>query len=93
MPVHVILLLVDVAGSNPGWGVLIISQKARNRYLSQSKEVLYWEMGESRYPNPILENVSSVDLRRRLYLTSIPALLVQRRLRWVGHVARRPKVN
>ncbi len=33
----------------------------------------------------------SVELRRRLCLTSIPALLVQRRLRWFGHVARRPK--
>ncbi len=34
--------------------------------------------------------VSSVELRRRLFLTSIPALLVQRRLRWFGHAARRP---
>ncbi len=33
----------------------------------------------------------SVELRRRLCLTSIPTLLVQRRLRWFGHVARRPK--
>ncbi len=30
----------------------------------------------------------SVELRHRLYLTSIPALLVQRRLRWFGHAAR-----
>ncbi len=35
--------------------------------------------------------VPSVELRRRLYLTSIPALLVQRRLRWFGHAARRPE--
>ncbi len=35
--------------------------------------------------------VPSVELRRRLYLTSIPALLVQRRLRWFDHVARRPE--
>ncbi len=28
--------------------------------------------------------VPSVELRRRLYLTSIPALFVQRRLRWFG---------
>ncbi len=35
--------------------------------------------------------VSSVELRRRLSLTSIPALLVQRRLRWFGHAARRPE--
>ncbi len=35
--------------------------------------------------------VSSVELRRRLYLTSIPALLVQRRLHWYGHAARRPE--
>ncbi len=33
--------------------------------------------------------VPSVELRRRLSLTSIPALLVQRRLRWFGHAARR----
>ncbi len=32
--------------------------------------------------------VPSVELRRRLCLTSIPALLVQRRLRWFG-----PKVS
>ncbi len=32
----------------------------------------------------------SVELRRRLCLTSIPALLVQRRLHWFGHAARRP---
>ncbi len=35
--------------------------------------------------------VPSVELRRRLGLTSIPALLVQRRLRWFGHATRRPK--
>ncbi len=34
--------------------------------------------------------VPSVELRRRLSLISIPALLVQRRLRWLGHTARRP---
>ncbi len=34
--------------------------------------------------------VPSVELRRRLCLTSIPVLLVQRRLRWFGHAARRP---
>ncbi len=28
---------------------------------------------------------------RRLYLARIPALLVQRRLRWFGHAARRPE--
>ncbi len=33
----------------------------------------------------------SVELRRRLCLASIPALLVQRRLRWFGHAARRPE--
>ncbi len=33
--------------------------------------------------------VPSVELRRRLCLTSIPALLVQRRLRWFSHAARR----
>ncbi len=32
-----------------------------------------------------------MELRRRLCLTSIPALLVQRRLRWFGHAARRPE--
>ncbi len=35
--------------------------------------------------------VPSVELRRRLSLTSIPALLVQKRLRWFGHAARRPE--
>ncbi len=30
-------------------------------------------------------------VRRRLCLTSMPALLVQRRLRWLGHAARRPE--
>ncbi len=35
--------------------------------------------------------VPSVELRRRLCLTSIPALLVQRRLRWFGYAARRPE--
>ncbi len=35
--------------------------------------------------------VPSVELRRRLCLTSIPALLVQRRLRWFGHATRRPE--
>ncbi len=35
--------------------------------------------------------VPSVELRRRLSLTSIPALLEQRRLRWFGHAARRPE--
>ncbi len=35
--------------------------------------------------------VPSVELRRRLCLTSIPSLLVQRRLRWFGHAARRPE--
>ncbi len=35
--------------------------------------------------------VLSVELRRRLSLTSIPALLVQKRLRWFGHTARRPE--
>ncbi len=33
--------------------------------------------------------VPSVELRRHLSLTSIPALVVQRRLRWFGHAARR----
>ncbi len=32
----------------------------------------------------------SAELCRRLHLTSIPALFVQRRLRWFGHGARRP---
>ncbi len=32
----------------------------------------------------------SVGLHRRLCLTSIPALLIQRRLCWFGHTARRP---
>ncbi len=35
--------------------------------------------------------VQSMELRRRLRLTSIPALLVQRRLLWFGHPARRPE--
>ncbi len=35
--------------------------------------------------------VPSVELRRRLSLTSIPALLMQRRLRWFGHAERRPE--
>ncbi len=35
--------------------------------------------------------VPSVELRRRLSLTSIPALLVQRRLRWFGHATRPPE--
>ncbi len=35
--------------------------------------------------------VPSVELRHRLCLTRIPALLVQRRLRWFGHAARRPE--
>ncbi len=35
--------------------------------------------------------VPSVELRRRLCLTSMPALLVQRRFRWFGHEARRPE--
>ncbi len=33
----------------------------------------------------------SVEQRRRLCLTSVPALLVQRRLRWFGHAACRPE--
>ncbi len=33
--------------------------------------------------------VPSVQLRRSLCLTSIPTLLVERRLRWFGHAARR----
>ncbi len=33
--------------------------------------------------------VPPVELCRRLRLTSIPALLVQRRFRWFGHAARR----
>ncbi len=33
----------------------------------------------------------SMELRRRLCLTSIPALLVQRRLRRFGHAAKRPE--
>ncbi len=32
-----------------------------------------------------------MELRRRLCLTSIPTLLVQRRFRWFGHAARRPE--
>ncbi len=35
--------------------------------------------------------VPSVELRRRLCIASIPALLVQRQLRWFGHAARHPK--
>ncbi len=35
--------------------------------------------------------VPSVELRRRLSLTRAPALVMQRRLRWFGHAARRPK--
>ncbi len=35
--------------------------------------------------------VPSVELRRFLCLISIPALLVQRRLCWFGHAARRPE--
>ncbi len=35
--------------------------------------------------------VPSVELRRRLCLTSMPALLVQRRLHWFGHATRRTK--
>ncbi len=35
------------------------------------------------------DGVPSVELRHRLYLTSMPALLVQRRLHWFGHAARR----
>ncbi len=35
--------------------------------------------------------VSSVELRRHLHLTSIPAQFVQRRLHWFGHAARRPE--
>ncbi len=35
--------------------------------------------------------VPSVELRRGLCLTSIPALIVQRRLHWFGHAARRPE--
>ncbi len=31
----------------------------------------------------------SVELLRRLYITSVLAQLVQRRLRWLGHAARR----
>ncbi len=35
--------------------------------------------------------VPSVVLRHRFCLTGIPALLAQRRLRWVGHAAKRPE--
>ncbi len=35
--------------------------------------------------------VPSLELRRRLCRTSIPALLVQRRLRWFGHATRCPE--
>ncbi len=34
--------------------------------------------------------VPSMELRRRICLTNIPALLVQRRLRWFGHALRCP---
>ncbi len=34
--------------------------------------------------------MQSAELRRRLSLTSIPTLLVQRRLCWFDHAARRP---
>ncbi len=34
--------------------------------------------------------VRRVELRSRLYLTNVPALLVQRRLHWFGHATRRP---
>ncbi len=34
--------------------------------------------------------VPFVELRHHLCLTSMPALLVQRRLRWFGHATRRP---
>ncbi len=37
----------------------------------------------------ILRVRPSVELRRRLCLTNIPAPLVQRRLHWFGHAARR----
>ncbi len=37
--------------------------------------------------------VPSVELRRHLSLTSIPALLVQRSLRWFCHAARHPEVE
>ncbi len=36
------------------------------------------------------DRVSSVELRRRLCLTSIPARLVPKRFRWFGHASRRP---
>ncbi len=36
------------------------------------------------------DGVPSVELSRRLCLTSIPALLVQRRLHWFGRAARHP---
>ncbi len=35
--------------------------------------------------------VPSVELRRHLSLTSIPAMLLHRRFRWFGHAARRPE--
>ncbi len=35
--------------------------------------------------------VPSVELRRRLCFTSIPTQLVQSRLRWFSHAARRPE--
>ncbi len=37
------------------------------------------------------DSVPSVELRLRLCLTRIPTLLVQRRLRWFCHAARRPE--
>ncbi len=39
----------------------------------------------------IRDCVPSMELRRRLCLTRIPALFVQRRLRWFGHAAKRPE--
>ncbi len=36
-------------------------------------------------------SVPSMELRHRLRLTSIPALLVQKRLRWIGHAPRHPE--
>ncbi len=38
-----------------------------------------------------IDCVSSVELHRRLCLTGLPALLVQRRPRWFGHAASRPE--
>ncbi len=37
------------------------------------------------------DRVPFVEQRRRLCLTRMPALLVQRRLRWFGRAARRPE--